>query len=497
MLNRLRTKIIQFINSKNDFPVITAIAAGLYPFLFYYNKNFTLLNSWTQFLFFLSFFIFIPIIIFFSISKFLEKSKIFKQHTKYAVPILNLCWFAFLIVLSTYGLRKEIIALVIFIAFFLAILLANHIKKIVVFQFILAVLVSAKLIPDLYKQITYSKDWMKQPDDIEETVFLKKPNIYVIQPDGYANFSELKKGYYNFDNSDFESYLNQNGFVLYNNFRSNYNSTLSSNSSMFMMKHHYLNSSSQIGIGELRNSRKNIVGNNSVLSILKKNNYNTSLLLESSYLILNRPKIYYDYCNIDYSEISFFSRGFSLNKDNQKKLEELIKINKSLNNFYLIEKFLPGHISTFKSYSKGKEIERENYLENLELANLWLKETINIINKLDKDALIIIIADHGGYVGFESTSESYEKQTDRDLTYSIFTTTLAIKWPEGRPFFDDKLRSNVNLFRILFTYLSEDISLLDQLQVDKSLTVIKKNAPYGVYELIDEKGNVVFKKYSK
>ena len=61
----------------------------------------------------------------------------------------------------------------------------------------------------------------------------------MIQPDGYVSFSELKKGYYNYDNTDFEQWLSHQGFSLHHNFRSNYYSTLSANSSLFAMKHHY------------------------------------------------------------------------------------------------------------------------------------------------------------------------------------------------------------------------------------------------------------------
>jgi len=90
--------------------------------------------------------------------------------------------------------------------------------------------------------------------------------------------------------------------------------------------------------------------------------------------------------------------------------------------------------------------------------------------------------------------ESKIKQTDRDLIYSIFTSALAIKWPEEAPVFDNKLKTNVNLFRILISYLSEDESYLDFLQPDKSFAVINVGAPFGVYEYINENGSVVFNK---
>ena len=140
---------------------------------------------------------------------------------------------------------------------------------------------------------------------------------------------------------------------------------------------------------------------------------------------------------------------------------------------------------------------RIEYLKQLQLANDWLTDLIARIEKHDKNSLIVIVADHGGFVGLDYTLQCKEKQTDRDLVYTIFTSALAIKWPEQAPSFDNQLKSNVNLFRILFSYLSEDEQYLNHLQEDKSYSVIEKGAPFGVYELINEKGEVVFNKFSK
>jgi hypothetical protein len=73
---------------------------------------------------------------------------------------------------------------------------------------------------------------------------------------------------------------------------------------------------------------------------------------------------------------------------------------------------------------------------------------------------------------------------------------LAIKWPENNaPDFDTKLKTNVNLFRVLFSYLADNTSYLKALEVDKSYTIIKDGAPAGIYEVINENGEVVFNKH--
>jgi hypothetical protein len=262
------------------------------------------------------------------------------------------------------------------------------------------------------------------------------------------------------------------------------------------MKHHQYNNPKP-GTNEVYNSRDIIVGENPVISIFNKNNYKTSLILEKSYLLVNRPNLGYDYCNIDYSEVSYLARGFEVDKNVSDDLELAITNNTATNNFYFIEKIAPGHIPTYDWASIGKENGRLAYLKELQGANDWLKDLVERIEKHDKNSLIVIVADHGGFVGLDYTLQCKEKQTERDLVYTIFTSALAIKWPNEAPSFDNQLKSNVNLFRVLFSYLGDDEQYLNNLQEDKSYSVIEKGAPYGVYELINEKGEVVFNKFSK
>ncbi|WP_452227931.1 MULTISPECIES: hypothetical protein [unclassified Lacinutrix] len=492
MWNSFRNKVFAFLKSDRDYPILAGVAAGLYPLFYYYNKNFTLMNSWNQVLFFVTLYVALPIGVIYVLHKIFSKMNLWKKYGNFIIPILNLCIFASLIVLSTSGYSSKKILLVTLVAFLLGVILKNHFKKIIVFQLLLAVLVFAKLVPHFYKQINYTTAWMQQPDAIEEVVFVKNPNVYIIQPDGYANFSELNKSNYNYDNSNFESFLVESGFKLYNNYRSNYSSTLSSNSSMFAMKHHYY-SNPKPGINEFYNARDVIVGDNPVISIFKNNKYRTNLILEKSYLLLNKPKVAYDFANLESKDISYLSRGYGNLRNINSDLEIAITNNKETNNFYFVEKLKPGHIATFKNGAKGKDIGRLNYLKELEFANIWLKDVIHLINEKDPNSLIVVVADHGGFVGYDYTSQSKEKQMREDLVRTIFTSALAIKWPNKAPDFDEKLKTNVNLFRILFAYLSDDESYLNNLQEDKSYNIIEKGAPFGVYERINEQGEIVFK----
>ncbi|WP_452227930.1 MULTISPECIES: hypothetical protein [unclassified Lacinutrix] len=496
MLSDFRNKVISFLNSSKDYPILAAIASGLYPLTFYYYRNFTLINSWSQFLYFVFYFLIIPYVVFKIAYSLCIRVAFFKPIKKFVLPLLNFSWSIYLLIYVTIGFTFKTAVFAFVLVLIGTFLLYRYFNKIVVFQLLLAGVTFFWFSNYFLFNIKNPSTWISQPDSIEEVIFKKKPNIYFIQPDGYANFSEIEKGYYKFDNSVFESYLNANDFKVYANYRSNYYSTLSSNSSLFAMKHHYYNEPSN-RITELYNARDVIVGENPVLQILNNNNYNTQLLIDSSYLLKNRPHVAYDYCNIDPYQFSPFPKGFQAHRDVFLDLKTRMKVSKETNNFYFIEKLSPSHITINKNPGNIAEKERVGYLERLKKTNVWLKKVVDFIIANDENSMIVIAADHGGFVGMNTTLESRAKRNDRDLIYSIFTAQLAIKWPGKPAAFDDKIKTPVNLFRVLISYLSENEMYLQNLQEDKSYLQIIKDAPIGVYEYINEKGEVVFNKHVK
>ena len=452
--------------------------------------------SWIQFLFLALIFIAIPLITFLSFSSLSKKISVFRKYSLQIITILNLSVFSGLLVYSAYGLRKKILLLVFVSAFAVSFLLFKHLKKVITFQFLLAGVGLLFLAPMVLKYSFYNSDWKKQPDHIESVVFKSTPNIYVIQPDGYIGLSEIGQGNYNKDNKVFNTFLLDNNFKLYPNYRSNYYSTLSSNSAMFAMKHHYYNRTAEVG-SELLLARDLIISENSVLSILKNNDYSTSLILENSYLLASRPKMGYNFCNIDYDDLSLVSRGFEFKRDVLNDLKSAIRKNREGHYFYFIERIIPGHIATLKTSSEGKDLEREKYVTRIDEANTWLMETVNLINTNDSEALIIIVSDHGGFVGYDYSGQSHEKPKTRANTFSMFSSLLAIKWPEKLNEYDKKLESSVNLFRTVFSVLSEDKSLLLSPQSDESYLTINEGAELGIYEVIDGNNKAVFKEFIK
>ncbi len=483
-----------FFKKDNLIPIITAVAAGLYPLLFYYTNNYKLINSWGHFRYFVSVFILTPIGVFFIFHKFSEID-LFKKLQPFVLPFLNFFFFFSYLNVALYAGFSWVGTLIIFgISLLLALLLRKFLKKIIGFQLILAIIGIFTLTPVVIKQLNYSKEWIKQPDNIEAAIFKKKPNIYYIQPDGYANFSELKKGNYKIENTEFESFLEEKNFKNYPNFRSNYAATLPSNSALFMMKHHYYNNGSDFT--ETIDARNVIVSDNSVLRILKNNGYRTFFLTEQPYFLTNKPKLGYDFCNFSTNEISFVTTGIEKQKDIIQPFKDYLEEYIEKPNFFFIEIFNPGHIINREVDSKGVAGEREHYIESLKESNKKLTELTKTILKNDPEALIVIMADHGGFVGMKSMEDAYIKTADPNIVNSMFSSILSIHWPNGEaPKFDDKLKTSVNLFRILVTYLSENPLYLANLQPDESYIIINFNAPKGIYEYLDTDGNVVFKKY--
>ena len=193
MITKLKRVVDSFLKSDKQFPVITAIASGLYPMLYCYSKNFSIVNSLDHFLFFIVAFLCIPIVVF-KLVHWVSKFNSLKKYDKYILPFFNIFTFLFLIKTIAYaGFDKKKTLLVILISIIFAVFFNKYLKKIVVFQYLLAFVSAISLTFIISKNLRISNEWQVQPDDIVKVEFKIKPNIYFIQPDGYVNFSEIKK----------------------------------------------------------------------------------------------------------------------------------------------------------------------------------------------------------------------------------------------------------------------------------------------------------------
>ncbi|MDC8004455.1 hypothetical protein POV27_10365 [Aureisphaera galaxeae] len=488
----LKNKNIAFLKSKILYPFFAALGAGLYPLFFYFTNNYTMVNTWGHVKFFIKLFLVLPVLVFVGVYL-ISQFKTFEKIRKYILPFLGTFAFLSLLRLCLYGEFSYWAGLLILVlAGLFAFYLHKHFRKLLIFQWLLAVIGLFTLIPTLFQQMQFPTEWNKQPDAIAEVTLKKKPNVYFIQPDGYVNFTQLKKGYYGVEETELEDFLVDEGFTNYDDFRSNYISTLTSNSATFNMKHHYFNKG--IGLGEILNSRDFIVSQNPVLDIFKNNGYTTNLVVETPYLLMSRPKLGFDYCNYKFEDINYMGTGLNEEVDVVPPLEERLENKGNDPQFFFIEILNPSHIATWKNEGEGVEKEKEKWLKKLEVANRKVKEIVSVINEKDPDALVVIMADHGGYVGYKYMREIYIKTEDEALLNSAYSIQLSIRWPEGITRQDDQLKTPVNLFRCLFSSLSEDTVYLEHLEEDESFAIIDKGARRGVYKYIDENGDFVFEK---
>jgi hypothetical protein len=471
-----RKKLQRIFENETDYPITLGIVSGLYPVAFHYSNNFESVNSWQHLILFLALFVIVPAVLSYILYKIISATG-FSKYRRHLLFVLSL-------VLPTMMLGKvyylnvplKITVVVFIIAVASSFKLHSHYKKVVFFIMLLAVIPTMNVIGILIsRSLPNSREWQKLPDKIESARFLHHPNIYLIEPDGYAGAEAMIDAPYQY-NTDMYSWLRSKNFKVYKQSRSNYPASLASNASMFAMKHHKL---TQIPSSpfEMPDARRIIVGNNPVLKILNANGYTSYFVVEDEYFQKNFQTGLYDYYNISNSEIPFFSDDNSVKKDVYQDVRQLI-LNDSATTqpkFFFIEKLLPHHIHFDGT---GVENERMSYLKKVEEANVWLKNTIQMIESYDPSAIIMVVADHGGWVGLENTHQMFTT-TDPKLIRSIYSNLMAIRWPDGQALdYDKNLRSNVNLFRVLFARLSESPELLRHLEDDSSY-LIRNNGMLG------------------
>lgn len=471
-------------------PILIGALSGMFPAIFYCVKNFGLVYSSRHLLFFTICFVILPIIISVVVNTVLSSYKYhqLKQHWN---PFFGFVYFFGSINLLNFGGKLELLLYpcillggVVFSYGFRA-----HFSKFLFFQFLLTTYAVFNLSASFFKYTNVSTEWKNHNDDIEQIKLIHRPNIYLFQPDGYVNFSEINKGYYKHDNSDFENYLTQKGFINYEGFRSNYASTLTSNSSLFMMKHHHYFYRPEKG--DLFNYRKHIVTENAVLSILKKNNYQTHYIVENPYILANVPKLGFDSVNISYDEFGPLFQWGNPVHDVYADLMTLVNQNTSTPQFYFVEFYKPSHVSTTKKLSIGKEQERKLWIDRLKEANKLLVNLVDSVLERDPNALIVILGDHGGYVGFDFTGQMENKILIRDLIYSTFSTQLSILWPsEKLKQSSSKIKSTVNVFRHVFSNLAEDPKYTKHLEPNESWNIVLDKEEKGIYKYIDENGEI-------
>ncbi|MCA0132862.1 alkaline phosphatase family protein [Winogradskyella alexanderae] len=492
-MSSLRDKIQDFISSEKEAPLLTFLAIAITPVLFYVSNNYWAVNSLSHLLFFSAFifgFVLLLYGIYFFVFRRIGRFKSKQKHVLFWLITLAVIIFLSQTYFNSTLKRIALLVGMAVIGFVLPFNPRKHYKKMVVVLLLFSCLSFVRMSVNIYEDI--KRDiWLEQPDDIENVKFKSFPNVYMIQPDGYVSKKMMQSSPYNYK-SDLYDWLDVNGFKVYDNFRSNYPASLTSNASLFAMKQHKYADMIFPKI-EFANGREVITKHNPVASIFNSNGYETYFIAEDEYFQQNKKQEIFDYYNIEKDDFSHLTKGGNEVRDVYKDFKAVYKPLDSTPKFFFIEKLMPHHVAFFKTDESVLK-ERDRYLSRIEEVNIWLKDIINYISEKDGNGIIIILADHGGWVGLRSFNDLYSNEKP-ELINSIFSNIAAIKWTghleEG---FDKDLESNVNVFRVLFASLSKNEKYLDHMEEDISYNLrLNSFGNKDVIEAIDHNGNVTTK----
>lgn len=298
----------------------------------------------------------------------------------------------------------------------------------------------------------------------ENITFQRKPNVYYILPDGYQDPHTIRE-LFGYDITQFQNYLESNRFVTYDPFYANYYSTLNSTSSLFSMSHHYY--------APVGNKRKIVGGNNKVVNTFRHNGYDIVYVHSGNYLLLHGSTADViqpsgsEYLSLRYTLRNIFI-GFAFAENHPdykmltaKQMNRILGENIKSDDtpkFFFIYYLGPGHID----HLANKPVEHflQSKKSKFDAANVAITGFISTILALDKTAIIAISGDHGTFMydaPLKSWQELYVYTAEQKKLRTRFGTLGAIRWPsnyDGR--YDSLLRSNVNMFRMLFAWLADD-----------------------------------------
>jgi hypothetical protein len=372
--------------------------------------------------------------------------------------------------------------LLIFVVLVLPIAVAKvageHVQK--AFVFCLLVVFTSSLIGafDLHQQEQAILNKRAKEDFGTLPVFKKRPSIYLIQPDSYVNIASLSKPPFNIDVSPFLTELQERNFTLYDHFRSNFDSTLPSNLALFRTKNHGYEGVYGTNKSEMLAARHGILQSNFVLDTLHHNGYESYMLPNSRYLMvegcgfkhcpeIGSPAWIWYYSSV--SDVYLSVRSFLSSEERSTRLEKIMEEEPSPRFVFLEDDSKPGHISSIlpippptpEQWVQITEQQRKSYERKVvEITNKWLIDLVTLIDSKDPESIIIIMSDHGPSLGnkcllcpreVESIDELNEAQR-----YASFGSFLAIRWPrEYRSELDDKIKTTVNFFPLLFSWLTD------------------------------------------
>jgi hypothetical protein len=327
----------------------------------------------------------------------------------------------------------------------------------------------------------------RNKEHYDQIKFTRKPNVYLIITESYPNKEALGK-IYNFDNRFFYEKLEELKFTLHHKYYSNYNHTLASLPSLFGMAHHYYS----INIGNFDSiggrSMLEATTYNPVIEIFRQNDYEIQYLLSVDSLLPRGASVdYFSPSPPVYSALEIFLSHqdsmkksiFSFRKFNfMQILAERFSKNAAsgVPTFSFIYTNTPHHSpSRIKSRNRAEinkilETFRQGYSKSIQNANAHLLKIVELILNNDRDPIIMITGDHGPW-GYRLKEDGSSK-TIPDSLFALdrFGILMAIRFPEAyQQQYDNDFKTHVNLFRIVFSFLSDSKQILNMRVNDDSI----------------------------
>ncbi|AZQ42743.1 alkaline phosphatase family protein [Nonlabens ponticola] len=485
----MKDRLLQYLKSQRHLWWTITVIPGVYSILYLYTNNFTLVNSWHQVMMCVLAFVLLPVIeILILDAAFKKWLPAHRDKLYWSYLIIN---FSILLSLTIYlGWRWKALILIAVIAIALSFFIAQHYKKLVLLIAFMTVVAFYQFGHFYIERVVSREDWVTT-QEFESYKFTKKPNVYLIQPDGFIGKQAATGPIYDLDLSAFYNELEQRGFNINHDYHSSYHSTLTSNSALFTGQHHYFEQGNMNN--ELYGAREIIVEENPVLKTFKSNGYQTNLILQHSYLLLNFPDTAYDYINVDEDELSAPIPDYFLDKDYAADFKDAVNNANALPQFYFVEILQPGHITTTPN---GSEPQEQTDIYKSQLLNVVpvIIDMIDFIKQKDPNSIIIIAADHGGFAGLNSTGDAYAEPTDNvAIKQSIFSALFAVNAPTDFQSYQSSIKSSVAVFPNLISYLADKKIAKDSLD-QSSYIFINKGADRGIFKYFDSNGNPVTQK---
>jgi len=348
----------------------------------------------------------------------------------------------------------------------------------------------------------------------EKIQFISKPNVYLVHLESYSNEIAMRE-IYGFENRQFLEALEQRRFTIYPNHFSNHAYTMTSIATLFAMRHHHF----RVALGNMDGvGIRDMVGGklyNPVLDVFKRNGYEAQIIHQSDYMFIRGAALSYAYPRRTAAKVFeiyqidqlndllariFTSYAPAARGSRVDSIAAFANLNETLKErvweaatssnpyFSFLAPMGTQHSNANKSWDELAGFVDE-YPARIAKANPTFLELFDWIIENDPEAVVIVYGDHGAsrYRGIENGEGDFnETLAKRGLSAETFAldrfgTMLAIRFPNGDPSLFENT-SPVNLFRILFSALAEDPTILETMAPNESYVRRNKKFYVGVRE---------------